>query len=91
MLKTRFTPEAIAFFGPITNTLRSGEEGQSPALDGQRGRQVMELFRKPAHERDSGVIVVTHDHGALDDFDRTLVMEDGVLSGEGSVVKLAEV
>lgn len=47
------------------------------ALDSHRGRQVMELFRKVAHEQGAGVIVVTHDHRALDVFDRTLEMEDG--------------
>jgi putative ABC transport system ATP-binding protein len=49
------------------------------ALDSQRGRQVMELFRMVAHEQKAGVIVVTHDHRALDAFDRILEMEDGVL------------
>lgn len=49
------------------------------ALDSVRGRQVMELFRKVAHEQKAGVIVVTHDHRALDVFDRTLEMEDGKL------------
>ncbi len=49
------------------------------ALDSQRGRQVMELFRKVAHERGSAVMVVTHDHRSLDVFDRTYEMEDGVL------------
>ena len=49
------------------------------ALDSHRGRQVMELFRKVAHEQKAGVIVVTHDHRALDVFDRILEMEDGVL------------
>jgi len=49
------------------------------ALDSHRGRQVMELFRKVAHEQGAGVIVVTHDHRALDVFDRTLEMEDGQL------------
>ncbi len=49
------------------------------ALDSVRGRQVMELFRKVAHEQNAGVIVVTHDHRALDLFDRTLEMEDGQL------------
>ncbi len=49
------------------------------ALDSQRGRQVMELFAKVAHERGAGVIVVTHDHRSLDVFDRTLEMEDGRL------------
>jgi putative ABC transport system ATP-binding protein len=49
------------------------------ALDSHRGRQVMELFRQVAHERGTGVLVVTHDHRALDIFDRTLEMEDGRL------------
>jgi putative ABC transport system ATP-binding protein len=50
------------------------------ALDSVRGRQVMELFRKVAHEQNAGVIVVTHDHRALDIFDRTIEMEDGKLA-----------
>ncbi|MCC9601079.1 ABC transporter ATP-binding protein [Stieleria sp. JC731] len=50
------------------------------ALDGHRGRQVMELFAKVAHEQGSAVIVVTHDHRSLDVFDTTYQMEDGVIS-----------
>ena len=50
------------------------------ALDGSRGRQVMELFRKVAHERGAGAIVVTHDHRALDVFDEIYEMEDGRLT-----------
>ncbi len=49
------------------------------ALDGHRGRQVMALFRQVAHERGTGVLVVTHDQRALDVFDRILEMEDGRL------------
>jgi putative ABC transport system ATP-binding protein len=49
------------------------------ALDKQRGRQVMELFAKIAHQHHAGVIVVTHDHRTLDVFDRTLEVEDGVI------------
>jgi putative ABC transport system ATP-binding protein len=49
------------------------------ALDGPRGRQVMELFQKVAHERNAGVLVVTHDHRTLDVFDRILDVEDGKL------------
>jgi putative ABC transport system ATP-binding protein len=49
------------------------------ALDSVRGRQVMELLRKVAHEQDAAVLVVTHDHRALDVFDRALEMEDGVV------------
>ena len=52
------------------------------ALDSVRGRQVMELFRKVAHERQSAVMVVTHDHRALDVFDRALEMEDGLIRGK---------
>jgi putative ABC transport system ATP-binding protein len=55
------------------------------ALDSHRGRQVMELFRKVAHERGSAVMVVTHDHRSLDVFDRTLEMEDGQLRPPHSV------
>jgi putative ABC transport system ATP-binding protein len=39
----------------------------------------MELFRKVAHEQSAVVIVATHDHRALDVFDRTVEMEDGRL------------
>jgi putative ABC transport system ATP-binding protein len=39
----------------------------------------MELFRNVAHEQDTGVIVVTHDHRALDVFDHAMEMEDGKL------------
>ena len=49
------------------------------ALDSRRGRQVMELFRKVAHENGAGVLVVTHDHRALDVFDTLYEMEDGVV------------
>jgi putative ABC transport system ATP-binding protein len=49
------------------------------ALDSHRGRQVMELFALVAHERGAGVIVVTHDHRALDVFDTIYEMEDGAM------------
>ncbi len=55
------------------------------ALDSVRSRAVMELFRKVAHERGAAVLVVTHDHRALDVFDVLYEMEDGRLrraSGE---------
>ena len=55
------------------------------ALDSVRGRQTMELFRKVAHEQQSAVMVVTHDHRALDVFDRALEMEDGLIRGHTSV------
>ena len=49
------------------------------ALDSHRGRQVMELFAKVAHEQGAGVIVVTHDHRSLDVFDTIYEMEDGLM------------
>jgi len=50
------------------------------ALDSVRGRQVMELFRDVAHQHGTGVIVVTHDHRALNVFDTIYEMEDGVIA-----------
>ncbi|MDP2306831.1 MAG: ABC transporter ATP-binding protein [Pseudomonadota bacterium] len=50
------------------------------ALDSHRGRDVMELFKRIAHEQGAAVIVVTHDHRTLDVFDTIHEMEDGVLS-----------
>ncbi len=49
------------------------------ALDSHRGRQVMELFRKVAHDNGAGVLVVTHDHRSLDVFDTLYEMEDGIV------------
>lgn len=49
------------------------------SLDSNRGRQVMELFRDVAHQHGTGIIVVTHDHRALDVFDTVYEMEDGML------------
>lgn len=54
------------------------------ALDSHRGRQVMELFAKVAHEQNAAVIVVTHDARALDIFDRIVEMEDGRLKTEAT-------
>ncbi|MBP9113280.1 MAG: ABC transporter ATP-binding protein [Polyangiaceae bacterium] len=47
------------------------------ALDSVRSRNVMDLFRKVAHEKGAAVLVVTHDHRALDVFDVLYEMEDG--------------
>jgi putative ABC transport system ATP-binding protein len=47
------------------------------ALDSVRSKIVMELFRNVAHERGTAVLVVTHDHRALDVFDVIYEMEDG--------------
>ena len=47
------------------------------ALDSVMGRKVMELLKQVAHDHNTGVLVVTHDHRAIDVFDRIYVMEDG--------------
>jgi len=47
------------------------------ALDSVRSRNVMALFRNVAHDRGAAVLVVTHDHRALDVFDVLYELEDG--------------
>lgn len=50
------------------------------ALDKARGRSVMELFARVAHEQGAAVLVVTHDQRTLDVFDAIYRMEDGHLA-----------
>jgi putative ABC transport system ATP-binding protein len=50
------------------------------ALDKERGRAVMELLRRVAHEQGTAVVVVTHDQRSLDVFDAIYQMEDGRLT-----------
>ena len=52
------------------------------ALDSAMGRKVMELLKEAARKHDAGVLVVTHDHRAIDVFDRIWVMEDGRIGKE---------
>ena len=47
------------------------------ALASVMGRKVMEFLKQAAHEHHTGILVVTHDHRAIDVFDRIWVMEDG--------------
>ncbi len=54
------------------------------ALDKDRGRAVMELFRAVARDHQAAVLVVTHDHRALDVFDDLYEMEDGRLTRRGA-------
>jgi putative ABC transport system ATP-binding protein len=49
----------------------------------------MELFRDVAHRHGTGVIVVTHDHRALDVFDTIYEMEDGLLKPAASAAAKA--
>jgi putative ABC transport system ATP-binding protein len=60
------------------------------ALDGQLGRQVVELFQKVAHEQGSGVMVVTHDQRVLELFDKVYLIEDGVLRLSPDEAKITE-
>lgn len=54
------------------------------ALDGTRGRAVMELFQRVAREQRAAVIIVTHDHRTLGFFDEIHEMEDGRLKPKPS-------
>ena len=60
------------------------------ALDGPRGRQVVELFRDIVRQSQAAVIVVTHDHRVLDLFDRIYVMEDGPAPPRANVIDVRD-
>lgn len=50
------------------------------SLDTERGMKVMELLKRIARERDSGVIVVTHDERMIVGFDAVYHLRDGRLN-----------
>lgn len=50
------------------------------ALDTERGRSVMSLFRRVARERGSSVLCVTHDQRMIEGFDRVFHVKDGRVS-----------
>ncbi len=50
------------------------------SLDTERGMKVMAMLRRVARERQSAVIVVTHDERMVDGFDTVRRMKDGHLS-----------
>ncbi|MGE5547158.1 MAG: ABC transporter ATP-binding protein [Solirubrobacterales bacterium] len=50
------------------------------ALDGERAAIVMGLLRKVAAEQQAAVVVVTHDHKVMAQFDAVHVLEDGRLA-----------
>lgn len=55
------------------------------ALDSQSGRAVLELVRQLAHQRNRAVVLVTHDHRAMDYADRIVEIADGrITSSTGS-------
>jgi len=56
------------------------------ALDTENGRNVMDLLKKLAVENNSAIMVVTHDHRMVENFDRILEVSDGRIVAEKSNV-----
>ncbi|UAB78224.1 ABC transporter ATP-binding protein [Erythrobacter sp. SCSIO 43205] len=54
------------------------------ALDASSGRRVMDLLREVAVAKDRACIIVTHDNRIFDLADRILVLEDGVVTHDGT-------
>jgi putative ABC transport system ATP-binding protein len=52
------------------------------ALDTERGRSVMVLFRRIAREKGSAVVCVTHDSRMVEGFDHIYQVKDGLVSDE---------
>jgi putative ABC transport system ATP-binding protein len=52
------------------------------SLDGERGRQVMQMFRDLATEEHVAVCVVSHDPRTYDLFDRLIEMRDGRITAQ---------
>jgi putative ABC transport system ATP-binding protein len=51
------------------------------ALDTENGKNVMDLLKKLAVENNSAIMVVTHDHRMVENFDRILEVSDGRIVG----------
>ena len=51
------------------------------SLDSNRGKKVMELLKNIAREKQSAVIVVTHDVRMIEGFDQVYHLKDGRLNG----------
>jgi putative ABC transport system ATP-binding protein len=54
------------------------------ALDASSGRRVMDLLREVAVSDDRACIIVTHDNRIFDLADRILVLEDGLVTHDGT-------
>ena len=54
------------------------------ALDTDRGRSVMALFRQVARDKSSAVICVTHDERMIEGFDHVYRVRDGLVSNDGT-------
>jgi putative ABC transport system ATP-binding protein len=59
-------------------------------LDSSSSREIVDLLRTVAHERDAMVLLVTHDLEAAAAADRTCSLRDGRLDGEASLAGLAQ-
>jgi ABC-type methionine transport system ATPase subunit len=56
------------------------------SLDGASGREIVELLRQLARAQGCAIVLVTHDNRILDLADRSLRLEDGVLSSYASAI-----
>jgi len=52
------------------------------ALDSHTGRNVMEMMRHLAHQRNRAVVVVTHDSRVVEFADRIVRIEDGLIASQ---------
>ncbi|MEI7816526.1 MAG: ABC transporter ATP-binding protein [Desulfuromonadales bacterium] len=61
------------------------------ALDTENGKNVMDLLKKLAVENNSAIMVVTHDHRMVENFDKILEVSDGRIIGEKNNLKVGGV
>ena len=59
------------------------------ALDTENGKNVMTLLKKLAVENHSAILVVTHDHRMVENFDRILEVSDGRIIGDDTAAAIA--
>jgi putative ABC transport system ATP-binding protein len=59
------------------------------ALDSQTGRNVMQMMKDLAHERDRAVVIVTHDPRVAEFADRTVRIEDGLVAKNQSELEVS--
>ncbi len=56
------------------------------SIDGATGHAIIEQLRRLAKDRDTAIVLVTHDHRLLDAGDRVIALRDGrFYEGEGSI------
>lgn len=77
--------QRVAIVRALANSLAVILAGEpTAALDTERGKSVMALFRRIAREKGSAVLCVTHDHSMTEGFDRTFHVKDGHVTSGGS-------